>query len=101
MRVGRGRIDCTDYSQIEWMEPAPGAVTTASEMRVVLNRFEAKLLHGALAVREWWFETVTYRLGRLLCRYFRRHNVTCRGRRDHTTPSGIVDRGRWHYWPRR
>lgn len=98
MRIARSQIDCTVYEPDEYYL---GGVTTAVEVRVVLNRFEAKVLHAALAVREWWFETVTYRLGRLLCRRLRRHNLTCRGRQDHTTAmGGIIQPDRWRYWPR-
>lgn len=52
------------------------------------------MLHAALWVREQWFEQVTYRLGRLLCRLLRSHNVTCRGRTDHDGTEALR-------WPRR
>lgn len=94
MRLARNVIDRTEYG--------PGEVTTAVEVRVVLNRVETWVLDMALAVRSWWFEQVIYRLGRLNCRLLRNHNVTCRGRRDHRAPGGgVIDCGRWKGWPRR
>jgi hypothetical protein len=71
------------------------------EGRVLLNRFETALIAAALWARNAWFEAVTYRTGRALCRLARRHNVSCRGRRDHEVVGvGLVDPGRWGYWPR-
>ena len=44
----------------------------------------------------WLPEWMVRLVGRLLCRALRRHNVTCRGRQDHTIPGvGIIDPGRW------
>jgi hypothetical protein len=49
----------------------------------------------------WIPEWVVRLVGRPLCRLARRHNVTCRGRRDHTVLGvGLVDPDRWG-WPRR
>lgn len=49
-----------------------------------------------LWVPEWFVGLV----GRTLCTALRRHNVACRGRRDHFIPGvGIIDRDRWG-WPR-
>lgn len=91
MRLARNLIDRTEYG--------PGEVTTAVEVRVVLNRFETWVLDSACSVRNWWSEQVIWRLGRLNCRLFRRHNLTCRGRRDHGgRGGGIIDRGRWNGW---
>lgn len=40
----------------------------------------------ALAVLDW----CEYRTGRVLCALFDRHGKSCRGRRDHLAPGGIV-----------
>lgn len=48
----------------------------------------------------WCPEWLVGMVGRIACRAFRRHNVTCRGRADHTIRGvGLVDPGRWG-WPR-
>lgn len=74
---------------------------SAVEARIWFNRFETKLILAVLWVRHQWAERITWRLGRLNCRLFRRHNVSCRGRRDHTILGvGIVDPERWHFRPR-
>ncbi len=53
-------------------------------------------------LKDWCFEEVTCRLGRVNCWLYRSHNVTCRGRNDHVTPSGsLIDPDRWNGWPRR
>lgn len=74
---------------------------SALEARIWFNRFETKLILAALWLRNEWFERVTCRLGRLNCRLFRHHNLTCRGRRDHFVLGvGLIDPGRWDNWPR-
>jgi hypothetical protein len=105
MRIVRSRYEH------DWSRPVPGITIetepvrtgySSIESRILFNPFETKLIDAVLWVRNWWFETVICALGRFLCRYFRRHNVTCRGRRDHTVAgAGIVDPDRWHYWPHR
>jgi hypothetical protein len=75
---------------------------SALETRIWFNRFETKLILAALWIRNEWFERVTCRLGRLNCRLFRHHNLTCRGRRDHSVlGQGLIDPDRWSGWPRR
>lgn len=88
MRIVRFRIDRTDHPALHAEARGvycyiPAETSTAIEGRIVLNRFEVALLDAVLWVRNQWFEQVTYRLGRLLCRAFGWHNVTCRGRVDH------------------
>lgn len=81
MRIVRFHIDQTrpgPYADCPGCRP-----TTAIEGRIVLNRFEVWALTAILWARVQWFEQVTYRLGRLLCRLLQRHNITCRGRADH------------------
>lgn len=59
-------------------------------------------LRAVIAVPLWVPEWICGLIGRLLCRAVRRHNVTCRGRRDHCAAgAGLVDPDRWNYWPRR
>lgn len=101
------RIIGANYEHVwhrSWANPEGRAERTGEstiETRILFNRFETKLIGAVLWLRNWWFETVTCRLGRVLCRAFRRHNLTCRGRRDHTAAGGLIDPGRWRYWPRR
>lgn len=84
MRIVRVQIDRTADRPDPSVDHIHCRQETAIEGRLLLNRFEAKLLDGALWVRNWWFETTITAVGRFLCRHLRRHNVTCRGRNDHT-----------------
>lgn len=77
MRIVRFQIDQTRPDP--WVDRPDAGPTTAIEARIVLNRVEAWALSAAMRT----LDEVTYRLGRLLCRLLRRHNVTCRGRTDH------------------
>lgn len=101
MRIVRFQVNRTADHSDPSIDHPKCRQETAIEGRLVLNRIEAKALDVALWVRNWWFENVICALGRLLCRGFRRHNVTCRGRQDHTIAGvGIIDPDRWG-WPRR
>lgn len=49
----------------------------------------------------WVPEWIVTLVGRSLCRLAHRHNVTCRGRRDHFALGvGVIDLERWG-WPHR
>jgi hypothetical protein len=49
----------------------------------------------------WVPEWVVTVVGRVTCRLLRWHNVTCRGRADHTViGAGIIDPQRWDRFPR-
>lgn len=50
----------------------------------------------------WVPESLVVAIGRIMCRLFRQHNVTCRGRADHKIPGvGLIDPERWNRWQRR
>lgn len=50
------------------------------EGRILLNRFEAKVIEAVWWVLEIWDERLAYPLSRLCCRWFGRCGVGCRGR---------------------
>jgi hypothetical protein len=53
----------------------------------------------------WVPEWVVGVAGRLTCRLLRWHNITCRGRPDHTAHEAVgvslIDPDRWNRWPHR
>lgn len=70
--------------------------------RLVFGPTMTRLIGAVMWVRNAWFEQVSCRIGRVNCRLLRRHNVTCRGRRDHCPLGvGLIDPDRWNGWPRR
>lgn len=97
MRIIRDNMGCWYRTQDT---PADGREAVI-EIHLALGRLGTKLLRSGQSARSWWFETVACHIGRANCRFLRRHNVTCRGRRDHQMQGvGIIDPDRWNGWPR-
>lgn len=106
MRIVRSRFEQERLPQLDevrgpWLfVDRPGSLTGSSsfEARILFNRFETRVILAGIWVREAWFNEVTWRVGRALCRLLGRHNVTCRGRRDHGDRSSLDPA--CYGWPR-
>ncbi len=88
MRIVRGPNIEPVWARYYLGDEPPGFVSHDTgyrtlEVRILFNRFESRVLRAVLWLLYVWHEHVLFRVGRLGCRLLHRHNISCRGRRDH------------------